>query len=386
MLQLLAWLGAEPIDGLALRRAGRALYSTAPGVVAAEAIHALPPWFVTCLPGGTRGGGVTIDLAVPRSTYRLQLSPGFTLEERPRGRPVPRRARHQPCLRLALPEGAPGQRARLRHHRSQRPQPGDRRLRTTSYASATRLRARGHGADSRFRAQPHGHRQGGQRVVARRPRVGQGVALQRLLRHRLDARAAVAEAARCCFRSSGDHYGVRAERGRADAPASMPTSGTLSAWYYDHRLSAAPRLVHCRDPAWRSEAGRPAVPTAVESAFERIARDLGRADRADAGGARSAPAGGGAPGASLPRSVPARPSAARFMADATAAFGGTRRRRGELPGAARAARARRPTGWPTGGSPPTRSTTGASSTSTSSPASAWRSRTLFEAAHRLLGR
>jgi malto-oligosyltrehalose trehalohydrolase len=56
VLQLLAWLGAEPIDGLALRLVGRTLHSTAPGVVAAEEIHALPPWFVSfslAVPAGT---------------------------------------------------------------------------------------------------------------------------------------------------------------------------------------------------------------------------------------------------------------------------------------------------------------------------------------------
>ena len=64
---------------------------------------------------------------IPRATYRLQLHKGFGFDAMIAVRPLPGRARRQPCLLLALSQGTSGQPARLRHRRSQRAQSRARR-------------------------------------------------------------------------------------------------------------------------------------------------------------------------------------------------------------------------------------------------------------------
>jgi malto-oligosyltrehalose trehalohydrolase len=52
-LQLVAWLGAEPVDGRAITLVGDVLYATAP----ATGLEQLPPWFVRCSVEAPRGTG-----------------------------------------------------------------------------------------------------------------------------------------------------------------------------------------------------------------------------------------------------------------------------------------------------------------------------------------
>ena len=52
-LQLVAWLGAEPVDGRAIALVGDVLYATAP----ATGLQRLPPWFVRCSLEAPRGTG-----------------------------------------------------------------------------------------------------------------------------------------------------------------------------------------------------------------------------------------------------------------------------------------------------------------------------------------
>ena len=126
-------------------------------------------------------GVVTI---VPRATYRLQLRAGFGFKRGGGDRALSRAARRQPRLSLAVLQGAARQRARLRHHRPRGAQSGARD------GSGLRLDDRGVPARGPrrildFVPEPYGRRRRRQSAVARRARMGPGVPIRRLVRHRL---------------------------------------------------------------------------------------------------------------------------------------------------------------------------------------------------------
>src|SRR3569833_3426858 len=129
-------------------------------------------------------------LGVPTATYRLQFQSRLHLRDGGRARALSRRPRREPLLRITVSQGASRQRARLRHHRSQRAQSRARQ--------PGRLRAFRRGAarapyepHPRHGAQSHGGHGGRQSMVAGRARERTGLRLCRFLRHRLggDARA-----------------------------------------------------------------------------------------------------------------------------------------------------------------------------------------------------
>ena len=82
--------------------------------------------------------GPAASANIPRATYRLQLHGDFTFRDATALRALPRRARRQPRVLLALPARAAGQHARLRHRRPRRAQPRDRHARRTSTPSSPR--------------------------------------------------------------------------------------------------------------------------------------------------------------------------------------------------------------------------------------------------------
>ena len=118
----------------------------------------------------------------------------------------------------------------------------------------------------------------------------------------------------------GDHYGVVLTRGELTLRFAAG-EGTLSAWYHDHRLPLRPGSYTAVIRRGLG-AGHAAGADGIESAFERIARDLGRADRPTRR-REEARRQVAALQAELAALCAAHAEAARFMANATAAFDGT---------------------------------------------------------------
>ena len=267
-----------------------------------------------------------------------------------------------------------GQHARLRHHRSQRAQSRDRQ---PGGIRAVRAGAAGawHGTDPGPGAQPHGRHGSRQPLVDGCARERPGVGLRRLLRHRLgagqpgaapqDPGAGAGRSLRCGARARRHQARLRAGGRRLRAvlfPA--PLSGRAA------RVSAHPRA---RAASAAGAGGRRHRARRVREPDQRVhAPAAARRDRARAHH-RAQPRQGGAqapPGGVVPR-------ASRRGRGHRGRRASHQRHAGET----RAASTRctscwrpRPTGWPTGAWPPTRSTTGASSTSTTWRRCAWRTR------------
>ena len=160
-----------------------------------------------------RPGVLTRGMALtPRATYRLQLAAGFGFDDAAAVAAVPRRARHQPPLLLAVPAGGAGQHARLRRRRPRR---GSTRswaaTRGTHRLCATPGRARP-GPGARHRAQPHGDH--------RRENAGGGTCWRTARRAATPPtststgiRPRPSCATRCCCPILGDHYGRVLEAG-----------------------------------------------------------------------------------------------------------------------------------------------------------------------------
>jgi hypothetical protein len=162
------------------------------------------------------------------------ISQGIRFRPRHRAGAVPGAPRHQPCLRLALSEGAAGQHARLRHRRPRRAQPRTGRWRRVRPYGRGVRRARAE-ADPGFRAEPHGGRRRRQPALARRAGMGAGLDPRRLVRHRLgpgqplsDRQAAGAVPRRAVrrgagIRRSGPTARTSCRSARCTTPASSAT-------------------------------------------------------------------------------------------------------------------------------------------------------------------
>ena len=107
-----------------------------------------------------RGRDASMSRAAAAHLPRPARTPGFTLRRpRPPSCRLPRRARRQPPLPLAVPAGRAGQHARLRRRRSPRGRTTSSAARPASRAAARRARARtGSASAARHRPQPHGDR------------------------------------------------------------------------------------------------------------------------------------------------------------------------------------------------------------------------------------
>src|SRR5436190_132660 len=152
--------------------------------------------------------------ARPRCDLSFPVPRQVPLRRRDQAGAVPRQARHQPSICIAVPEGATGQHARLRHHRPQRGESGDRHRARVAHP-AGHAQAPRHGPGARPRAEPHGRAARRQRLVARRSGERSRVAVCSLLRHRLEPRQAAAAGARQTLRRGARKGGTQArEPGR----------------------------------------------------------------------------------------------------------------------------------------------------------------------------
>ena len=139
-----------------------------------------------------------LSRAQPIACNSIVSSPSRT----PAHRSLSRAPGHQSPLRLADPQGAPRQHARLRRHRSRAAEPGARHARGVRSPGRDAARARD-GADRRHR--PESPRRDGrrQRLVARRAGERAGGAAALALRHRLAAESRL---------DARSHPGARAGR------------------------------------------------------------------------------------------------------------------------------------------------------------------------------
>ena len=176
--------------------------------------------------------------AIPLATYRLQFTPQLRLRRCGRARALSQGARHQPSLCVALPQGARGQHARLRHRRSQRAQSRARRRGRLSSACALRSIRRISGSFSiscpttwAFITPtiPGGSTcWNGDRNLPMRASFD--IDWQTLPAH---PRGGV------LIPILGSSYGEALERGEIELRYDA-AEGSFSAWYYEHRLPIAP--------------------------------------------------------------------------------------------------------------------------------------------------
>ena len=293
--------------------------------------------------------------------------PRLQLRRRDAHPALPRAARHQPRLLLAVPARAAGQHARLRRRRPRRDQSRARRRRGLRRASCAALRAHGMGQLLDIVPNHMGVLGADNAWWLDVLENGQASLYAQLLRHRLASARRRARRARCCCRCSATTTAACSSAASCSWP-SRPSSGSFALRYYEHRFPIDPRLrasLLRRASRVDGAGAAPGSSPSIAAGFGRLARAL----RADDDAALRAPGArqGGLQAPAGARSRPRTPA----LAQAIAPRSPTQRRSASRERAARAARARRPTGWPTGASPPTRSTTGASSTSTSWPRCAW---------------
>ncbi len=169
---------------------------------------------------GTCAGRWSADERAGRPARDLSVAaePQLRFSGRGRSRSVPRAARRESLLLLAVLEDAARQRARLRRHGSLEAEPRARRARGLRRALRATRGAR-HGPDRRRRAEPHRDHGRRRSLVAQRARARPSVALRRLFRHRLapgDAEAQGQGAGARARRSIRQ----RAARGRSRARSS----------------------------------------------------------------------------------------------------------------------------------------------------------------------
>ena len=197
------------------------------------------------------GGGPGGPVRVPGATYRFQFNHLFTFKDALRARPVPGRSRHHRPVRLAVPEGRPGQPARLRRLEPQRDQPGHRQRGRLRGACRRPPRAR-HEPAARRGAEPHGRRI--------QPERRGGTTSWRTARSRPTRRTSTSTgrrssrsfATRCCCRSSATSTG-----------ASWRTASCKS------RSETAPSSSSTTSTSCRSR--RPRTPTILSGPCDRLA-------------------------------------------------------------------------------------------------------------------
>ena len=164
----------------------------------------------SCSPRPASGSPAAVG---PGIDLPVQFHAGFTFRDAARDRPLPARPRHHPLLRLALPQG----RARAARTATTSPttaaQPGDRHRGRLCRVAVGPARARA-GPDPRHRAQPHGDPRQREPLVERRAGERPGLALRRLLRHRLAGLDRARELQdRVLLPVLGEPYGEVLERG-----------------------------------------------------------------------------------------------------------------------------------------------------------------------------
>ena len=209
----------------------------------------------------------------------------FRFRCRRSGRPLSEGARHQPCLCLALHEGAEGQHPRLRRRRPQRIQSGTGRR--------SRLRAPEQGAegarswpDPGFRSQSCRRAFRRQSLVARRAGMGPGLAARRGVRHRLGyitlpapGRTAAADHRHVLRRSAGKGRNRTSLRRRGRQllgvvfrapPADLAPSATAkSCAPSSGRPDASKKRPASKCWHWRRATGDCAIPTATKRPLSR---------------------------------------------------------------------------------------------------------------------
>ena len=316
--------------------------------------------------------------AASRATYRLQFHSDFTFRDAEALVDLSRRARHQPRLCLAVPGGAAGLDARLRHHRSQPAQSGDRQRGRNSRALVATLQAHGMGLILDFVPNHMGVGGADNAWWLDVLEWGEASPYADLFRHQLGSRNAPICSGKVLLPVLGDQYGVVLEK-RRDRAALRCRGGQLQRLVLRASLPDLAALL-CGDPARRRRAGR--------RCERRTARTSPTASRGWSGRRRARAAR-----ASMPKARSSRRRWPSWRARAGGA-GGARAGGGELRSASRASRRagagctscsrRRPIASPIGASPPTRSTTAASSTSTISPACASSCPSCSSATHRLV--
>ena len=311
-------------------------------------------------------------MATPiRATYRVQLARRLRLRRRGRARRLPRRARRQPPLQLALPAGGAGQHARLRR----------RRPRSASTTSSAAPRATRAGA-------PRCARTGSGRCSTSCPTTWRSP-------------APTTPGGGTCSRTGrpsryARHFDVdwdppetklRNTRAGADArptttaacsrPASCGSRATAiasSSATHEHVLPVAPRsldeLLARRRRALRL--GRPGLPR------RRLRRACRWRPRPTVASMAAAPSRQGV--AARAAGAPARRAARGGRGDRRRGRRDQRRRRR----AATRCSSARTTGWPSGAPPRASSATGASSTSTRWSACASRTSAVFADTHALV--
>ena len=313
------------------------------------------------------------------------LPPAVQRRVRLRGRApdraLPRRARHQPRLRLAVP----ARRARAActattssTHNALEPRARRRRRSSTRLCRAARRTAWARSSTSC------------PTTWASAPTTPGGSTCSRTGRRRPYAsffdidwqpRRAGRRATSVLLPVLGDQYGRVLEARRAAARLRC-RGRQLRLRYYEHRFPIDPRSYpRCSLQSAADRARQLAAAELTELAERpRRARAAAR-DELAAHGGRARRARRGAQGGARARWRDEPELARRDRGRGRALNGAPASRRAST--RSHACSRRRPTGSPTGASPPTRSTTGASSTSTSSPRCAWRAE-VFEATHRLV--
>ena len=308
---------------------------------------------------------------VPGATYRLQFHAGFTFRDAAAIVPYLRRPGRHPLLRLAV-SSRPGRAARTATTSSTTAASTPRSApRTTSTPGRRPARAR-HGPDPRHRAQPHGRRRrrtrGGTtcwRTARRRPIAGYfDIAWYDSPRPELQRPGAAAGPRRPLRRGAG---------GRA-ARARRSTTAAFAVRYCDAPLPGRPADATARSSARPGRAAR--ASSAPTTRPRRVAEHPDTRSRTCRRATETGPGAASPSGGPRTRSIKRRladlvrersPGARAPSSARSPRFNGTAGRPGELRPARRAARARRPTGCPSGASRPTRSTTAGSSTSTTWP-------------------
>ena len=367
------------------RRRGRAsqLAAQAPAAVggAGRAIRASGEHARVALPrsaarAAARQAAGPTEARIPRATYRLQLHGELHVPRRDAARPLPRRTRREPRVLLAVPARARRQHARLRHRRPRRARTRRSARARTSTRSWRTLRAHGMGqlmdiVPNHMGVHGRGQRAGGwtcsRTAPPRRSPTSSTSTGTRRAPHLAD---------RVLLPVLGEHYGARARATASCSCASSPATRRV------RRLVLRP-----------SPADRPAHVSARPRARAARARCAGvsRASCADA--ARNLPARGELPprpecvapaqsnrAKDVQRRALARARAAptrtwpRASRRAVAAVNGTPGDPASFDALHDAARGAGLPARVLARGAATRSTTGASSTSTSWRRCAWRTR------------
>ena len=180
----------------------------------------------------------------------------------------------QPSLYLALPQGAAGLDAWLRHHRSRRAQSRDRQRGGSRVASAIDCSGAAWGSCS-ISCRTTWASAAGQCLVARRARMGRGLALCRLSSTSIGARRAPRSRRQGAAAGAGRPVRRDPRERRDRACASTPAEGSFSAWYYEHRFPITPLRYGAAAARRRGAGGRGRGAEAACRRLRPTARDAG---------------------------------------------------------------------------------------------------------------